>query len=74
MVAKNDITGDSISTKYNSKAFVNNFDAIFGKKAKTPPFACKYCGAPSWVDPSDQTPPPDYCHESDHGDSSLAEV
>lgn len=31
------------------------------------PFTCKYCGAPSWVDPSDQSPPPDYCHESDHG-------
>jgi hypothetical protein len=31
------------------------------------PFSCKYCGRPSWVDPSDQSPPPDYCHESDHG-------
>ena len=28
---------------------------------------CKYCGAASYVDPSDQEPPPDYCHESDHG-------
>ena len=26
--AKNDITGDSISTKYNSTNFVNNFDLI----------------------------------------------
>jgi len=33
-----------------------------------PPFTCKYCGAPSWLDPHDQTPPPDYCHESDHGE------
>ena len=31
------------------------------------PFVCKYCGLPSWLDPADQTPPPDYCHESDHG-------
>lgn len=32
------------------------------------PYLCKYCGAPSWLDPSEQTPPPDYCHPSDHGD------
>lgn len=33
------------------------------------PFTCKYCGQPSWIDPSDQSPPPDYCHEIDHGTS-----
>lgn len=32
-----------------------------------PPYQCKFCGMPSWVDPSDQEAPPDYCHESDHG-------
>lgn len=32
------------------------------------PHKCRYCGAPSWVDPSDQCQPPDYCHESDHGE------
>ena len=32
MATKNDITGDTIATKYNSAAFVNNFDAIFKKK------------------------------------------
>lgn len=31
------------------------------------PFACKFCGSPSWINPSDQSPPPDYCHEIDHG-------
>ena len=31
------------------------------------PFTCKYCGLPSWIDPTDQSPPPDYCHEIDHG-------
>lgn len=31
------------------------------------PFTCKYCGTPSWIDPSDQYPPSDYCHEIDHG-------
>ena len=30
-------------------------------------FTCKYCGMPSWIDPSDQSPPPGYCHEIDHG-------
>lgn len=31
------------------------------------PFTCKYCGSESWIDPADQSPPPDYCHEIDHG-------
>lgn len=31
------------------------------------PFTCKYCGLQSWIDPSDQSHPPDYCHEIDHG-------
>ena len=37
--------------------------------ALPPLHKCKYCGAPSYVDPSDQEPPPDYCHESDHGEA-----
>lgn len=32
MAARNDITGDSISTKYNSDSYRNNFDNIFKKK------------------------------------------
>ena len=32
-----------------------------------PEFTCKYCGRPSYLEPIDQSPPPDYCHESDHG-------
>lgn len=32
-----------------------------------PPYSCKFCGSPSWYEPIDQTPPMDYCHESDHG-------
>jgi hypothetical protein len=31
------------------------------------PFTCKYCGLPSWIAPSDQSPLADYCHEIDHG-------
>jgi hypothetical protein len=34
---------------------------------KSAPFTCHYCGMPSWIDPSDQSSPPDYCHEIDHG-------
>lgn len=34
MVAKNDITGDSIMSKVNSDSFRDNFDRIFGKKKK----------------------------------------
>jgi hypothetical protein len=35
MVAKNDITGDSIQTKNVSNAYRDNYDLIFGKKKKT---------------------------------------
>jgi len=39
------------------------------KRINNPPYRCKYCGCPSWIEPVDQTPPPDYCHESDHGET-----
>jgi hypothetical protein len=32
------------------------------------PHSCKFCGAPSWLEPDEQTAPPDYCHEADHGE------
>ena len=32
-----------------------------------PPYHCLFCGAPSWREPCEQTPPPDCCHEEDHG-------
>ena len=35
MVAKNDITGDSIQTKGTSDAYRDNYDAIFRKDKKT---------------------------------------
>jgi hypothetical protein len=34
MVARNDITGDKIQSKENSKAYEDNYDKIFGKKKK----------------------------------------
>lgn len=40
---------------------------------KYAPYLCKYCGAPSWYEPSEQEAPPDYCHESDHGYQSDEE-
>ncbi|QQD72988.1 hypothetical protein [Acidithiobacillus ferrivorans] len=46
--------------KFNESGFL-----LVGKNEA--PFTCKYCGSPSWIDPSDQSPPPDYCHEIDHG-------
>lgn len=30
------------------------------------PYTCIFCGAPSQLEPIDQSPPPDYCHPSDH--------
>lgn len=38
---------------------------------ETAPHTCKFCGAPSWIEPEDQTMPPDYCHEGDHGDMAT---
>jgi len=35
MVARNDITGDSIQTKDVSNAYRDNYDLIWGKKKKT---------------------------------------
>ena len=34
MVAKNDITGDSIQSRSNNKAFEENVDRIFGSEEK----------------------------------------
>ena len=31
-MSKNDITGDNLISKTNSKAYDDNYDAIFGKK------------------------------------------
>lgn len=36
------------------------------------PYTCRYCGRPSWLEPIDQAPPPDYCHDSDHGTGGAA--
>ena len=46
--------------KFNESGFL-----VIGEQEA--PFTCKYCGLPSWIDPSDQSLPPDYCHEIDHG-------
>jgi len=34
MATKNDVTGDSIKTKTNSKKYRDNWDRIFGNKKK----------------------------------------
>jgi hypothetical protein len=36
MVARNDITGDAIQTRTSSKAYNDNYDAIFRKNKVTP--------------------------------------
>jgi hypothetical protein len=40
MASKNDITGDAIKSRVNSKEFEDNFDAIFRKKDPL----CNICG------------------------------
>ena len=34
MVAKNDVTGDSLRSKTQTEAYAKGWDAIFGKKVK----------------------------------------
>ena len=34
MVAKNDVTGDSLRSKTQTEVYAKGWDAIFGKKAK----------------------------------------
>lgn len=63
-MSRNNITGDALISKAATDKFRDGWDAIWKKQ---PPYSCVFCGAPSWVDPSDQSPPPDYCHPEDHG-------
>ena len=57
--------------KHGIEVFSYELDGYIGEVAVldchvVQEFTCKYCGAPSEIDPSDQTPPPDYCHPEDH--------
>lgn len=67
-----EVTDDPEKLLANFHAAIQNCEDFakehFGEDegGREAPFECKYCGAPSWVDPSDQVPPPDYCHEEDH--------
>jgi|TARA_B110000285_G_scaffold43061_1_gene47857 hypothetical protein len=38
MATKNDITGDELKSKNNTKAYEDNYDRIFGKKKKEKTF------------------------------------
>lgn len=55
------------STTGASKGTVECPDGGFKPIQEPAPHTCKFCGRPSWVDPSDQAMAPDYCHEADHG-------
>lgn len=43
MVAKNDITGDQISSKVATESYRSNYDTIFGKKRKDCGGNCHTC-------------------------------
>lgn len=45
---------------------VGNYLKYLNKDEIEELYTCKHCGMPSCFDPLDQTPPLDYCHESDH--------
>ena len=42
MASRNDVTGDLIKSRKNTKEFEDNFDNIFRKKPKDP--LCNVCG------------------------------
>lgn len=44
MATQNDVTGDFIFSKPNSKQFEENFDRIFGKKEAKSDVLCNICG------------------------------
>lgn len=52
MVAKNDITGDSIKSRTNTNAYEDGWDRIFGKKKAKDP-------QPQVTDPDDQDTDPE---------------
>lgn len=57
--------------QYLPAEYVSKVRAAIAKATGEAPFACKYCGSPSWIDPSDQSPPLDYCHAIDHAGEGL---
>ncbi len=57
----------SFACEWALPGFKFNESGFLAAGAHEAPFTCKYCGIPSWIDSSDQSPPPDYCHEIDHG-------
>lgn len=57
--------------QYLPAEYVSKVRAAIAKATGEAPFACKYCGSPSWIDPSDQSPPPDCCHAIDHAGEGL---
>ena len=44
MATINDITGDSLVSRANTKQFEENFDRIFGKKEAKVDVLCNICG------------------------------
>lgn len=61
-------THEILGTSTGTGRTMENNKVIPEPEPALAPFTCKFCGAPSWFEPIDQVPPPDYCHESDHGE------
>ena len=59
-MSTNDITGDKIQTKSPTKAYLNNYDAIFRKQDERE--TCPYCGIKT-DDPCDSLPA-DICEQA----------
>jgi len=49
MPTKNDVTGDSIQSKAPSKKYMDNYDAIFGKKTAVDDAADVMSKFESWI-------------------------
>lgn len=57
MTAKNDITGDNIVSRASTDSYRDNYDRIFGKKARpVEPPVCALCNGTGSVDSGGTTP------------------
>ena len=52
-MSKNNITGDDLKSRPNSKAFDENFDKIFGKKKNRVVVVCDVCGGVGYLTEAD---------------------
>lgn len=62
--------GDATVDKFNEVSIRVGSDVFIS----IPQHQCRFCGSPTWVDPSDQVAPNTTCSESNHGHGWLDDI